>query len=137
MSLRIKKTLIIFIPCLLISLVLIFYFVNNNSFNKKTKCAELRNEIEKEFEEELQAQIYHEYKTFKEIFYSPKQNSCLYSYFKTTFNSPFEEKDVVFSYVLADALTNNIIVELKSPDILADSKNETERKFNIEVKKFK
>lgn len=137
MEKKIKLILAIFIICFLTFLILYFYFINN-TFNKKIICGELKNKIEARFENNLQdTQIYQEYKTLEEIFYSQKLNSCLYSYFKSTFNNPFEEKNVVFSYVLADALTNNIIIELKSPSILAGTKNETKNKFNIEVSKFK
>ena len=70
-------------------------------FEKKQECAKYKNDIEKSIEEENSKNL-ESHKYLNEIFYSPKNNSCLYIY--TTDNGQY------INHFLVNYLTNQWII---------------------------
>lgn len=71
----------------------------NISFEQKQKCATYKKDIETKFEKENSESL--SFKTFDRIFYSSKQNSCLYVY-SLSFSSG---KSSMQEMYLSDALS--------------------------------
>lgn len=72
------------------------------SFEQKQKCAIYKKDIESSFEKANNEGASMEFNYFDRIFYSPKQNSCLYVSHSM---SGLKAKDRYITYHLTDALS--------------------------------
>lgn len=80
-----------------------------DQFKKKQECSKYRNEIDKKLKDSTYYVAETGYQNFaylEEIFYSPKENSCLYLVKE---NGLVNKKLTYVSYTLIDALTSNVI----------------------------
>lgn len=110
-------------------------FVNNGgvSFEQKQKCASYKSKIESDFKSNNNSDAPVEYKYFNEIFYSPKQDSCLYSYSIVFGSSP---KELYKNNYLVDALTGKQLFET---NVMGGSKANFEeiKRFDDVIQDFK
>jgi hypothetical protein len=78
------------------------------SFEQKQKCAIYKKDIESKFEKNNNEEKPIEYQYLDEVFYSPKQDSCLYTY-----NGMFglKAKERYTTRYLVDALTGSVLLQ--------------------------
>ena len=81
------------------------------SFEKKQECATYKKQIEDKFERNNNGETAIEYYYFDKIFYSPKQDSCLYVY---SGSFGIKAKERYTTLYLADALSGDIITQATS-----------------------
>lgn len=109
------------------------------SFEKKKECAELRDQIEARIQKDWPESEFNGYIALEKIFYSPKQDSCLYTYkvsrYVKDLGTSFED------YELVDAFTNESItgetgcIPVKDCDGI-QSVSEAHYKFSAELKQY-
>jgi hypothetical protein len=82
--------------------------VQKVSFEQKQKCAIYKKDIESKFEKNNNEEKPLEYQFLDKVFYSPKQDSCLYTY-----NGMFgvKAKERYTTKYLVDALTGFILFQ--------------------------
>lgn len=105
-------TKVIFISFTMCCIILSGCNMSNELFEKKQECANYENEIEQEITIQnkwLQESFYE----LDQIFYSPTQNSCLYSYKWISRQNNFTEKNIL-DYFIADYLTKDIIFQINN-----------------------
>ncbi|MFA5831435.1 MAG: hypothetical protein WC878_06405 [Candidatus Paceibacterota bacterium] len=104
------------------------------SLDNKQMCAVYKKEIEAKFEtnnNSIDRPL--EYLYLDKVFYSPKQNSCLYIYRGTSFGEKISE--IYTTVYLMDALSGEKVL---SSDIVSASKTDYEREksFNARIKEY-
>lgn len=80
-------------------------------FDKKQECAKYRVAIEQELENDMEYSL--ERKLLDEIFFSPSENSCLYSYTSYYIDAngiPMNKKVMGTEYAIKNFLTNETIL---------------------------
>jgi len=102
------------------------------SFERKQECAIYKKQIEDKFERNNNGEIAIEYYYFDKIFYSPKQESCLYVY---SGSFGIKAKDRYTTLYLADALSGDVITQatvISEGKFMADAQSN----FNQLVKSY-
>jgi hypothetical protein len=86
------------------------------SFEKKQECAKYITEVNKRIsdidEESKNNIIIKRVSELKELFYSPKEDSCLYFYKSTGYDATYLIDCIKVEYVLKDVLTEKTISEV-------------------------
>lgn len=80
---------------------------NDKLFEKKQECVKYKNEIEKKWKNEIEYSL--QRNIFDEIFYSPTENSCFYSYASYYIDAdgkPMDKNLVGIDYIIMNHLTN-------------------------------
>lgn len=113
----------IIISILLILTVSFLSWCNNSDelFEKKQDCIKYKDEIKKNVE--IRFWKVEKFNYVKEIFYSSKLNTCIYTVNQTNI------------WWIYDYLENKIILELESP--LKCWCEETQQKFDLKIKELK
>lgn len=93
-----------------------------SSFEKKKECALLRKDAQTQLEENYQFATPY----FYDIFYSPKLNSCVYTYGVLLFG---ESPNELGSFILADFFTGETIVSENY-----DNSSDDESRWSYEVR---
>ncbi|HEY4513061.1 MAG TPA: hypothetical protein VJH06_00925 [Candidatus Paceibacterota bacterium] len=102
------------------------------SFEQKQECAIYKKQIEDKFEKNNNGEIAVEYYYFDRIFYSPKEDSCLYVYSGQFGLKANERYRMLY---LADALSGDILYQktvVREGKVLFEEEND----FNVNARSY-
>jgi len=89
-------------------------------FSKKMDCEKLTDSIKKEIEKDNNNPFALSIENFEMIFYSPKENACIYATYRLTTTGSSQGEHEYFVY---NALTKSKITSFKFPSQWQDYKN--------------